>query len=168
MAGNAAAACSAARVPQLKLSRPAWQPLEGDTWIEAADAAEAAAALPDLGQRIFLTTGRQDLKAFENLQDIWFLVRLIERPEQPLPLTQHELILGRGPFGETDEAALLRAQRIDALVTKNSGGELTYAKLAAARSLGLPVVMIGRPEPPEGEIVHDFTAALDWIAAQTR
>ena len=167
MAGNAAAACAEAKVPRLKLSRPAWQPLEGDTWIEVASAPEAATALPSLGTHVFLTTGRQDLKAFEYLQDIWFLVRLIEPPEQPPPLTCHEVILGRGPFVEADEAALLRARRIDALVTKNSGGELTYAKLAAARTLGLPVVMIRRPEPPEGKTVYEARAAVDWIAAQT-
>ena len=71
-------------------------------------------------------------------------------------------------FGEADEAALLRARRIDALVTKNSGGVLTYAKLAAARKLGLPVVMIGRPGLPEGDIVHDVETAVDRIAAQVR
>ncbi len=167
IAVNAAAACGAVNVPRLKLSRPTWQPAAGDTWIEVASAAEAAAALPELAARVFLTTGRQDLAAFKNLPEIWFLVRLIEPPAQPLPLARYEVILGRGPFGEADEAALLRARRIGALVTKNSGGASTYAKLAAARKLGLPVVMIRRPQPPEGETVYDTQAAVDWIAAQT-
>ena len=167
MANNAAAACGRAKVPRLKLSRPAWQPVEGDTWIEVASPVAAAAALRDLATRVFLTTGRQDLAAFANLPEIWFLVRLIEPPEQPLPLARHEVILGRGPFGEADEDALLHARRIEALVTKNSGGALTYAKLAAARKRGLPVVMIGRPQSPEGEIVHDVEVAVAWIMAQT-
>ncbi len=168
MAENAAAACEAVNVPRLKLSRPAWRPAAGDTWIEVASAAAAAAALPGLATRVFLTTGRQELTAFESLSEIWFLVRVIEPPEQPLPLARHEVVLGRGPFGEADEAALLRARRIDAPVTKNSGGVLTYAKLAAARKLGLPVVMIGRPGLPEGDIVHDVETAVDRIAAQLR
>ncbi len=163
MAGNAAVACAAAEVPRVKLLRPPWGAVEGDRWVEVPDSAAAAGALQGLGKRAFLTTGHRDLAAFAGLEDTWFLVRLIEPPEEPVPLTQHQILLARGPFAEDDEIALLNEHRIEAVVTKNSGGPLTYAKIAAARHRGLPVVMIGRPAPPAGELVDDVTAAHAWI-----
>ena len=163
MANNAAEACAAAAVPRLKLLRPAWQKEPGDRWIEVSTTTEAAATLPGLAERIFLTTGRRDLSAFAGLGDIWFLVRMIDPPKAPLPLVRHEVVLGRGPFGEADEIALLKDRSIGALVAKNSGGPSTYAKIAAARRLVLPVVMIARPDPPPGGIADGIEAALAWI-----
>jgi len=165
MALNAAEACGTAGVPRLKLLRPDWRPVPGDLWIEAADAAAAAAALPSLGGRFFLTTGLRDTAAFAGLADAWFLVRLIDKPEAALPLARHELILARGPFDEAAEAALIQDHHIDALIAKNSGGDSTYAKIAAARRLGLPVVMIRRPDAPTGETVTTVDQALAWIVA---
>jgi precorrin-6A/cobalt-precorrin-6A reductase len=163
MARNAAAACNELDLPRLKLLRPAWRPVEGDRWIEVTSAAEGAAALRGLAERVFLTSGRQEIEAFAELSDIWFLVRLIDPPENPLPLARYEVILDRGPFDEAAETALMEQHGIQALVSKNSGGGLTQAKIAAARRLGLPVVMIQRPDPPPGEIVESVEAALAWI-----
>ncbi|MDH3473488.1 MAG: cobalt-precorrin-6A reductase [Rhodospirillales bacterium] len=163
MAHNAAAACEQLGLPRLKLLRPAWRPVEGDRWIEVASTAEAAAALRGLAERVFLTSGRQEIEAFADLSDIWFLVRLIDPPGNPLPLARHEVILDRGPFDQAAETALMEKHGIQALVTKNSGGGLIQAKITAARRLGLPVVMIRRPEPPPGEIVESVEAALAWI-----
>ncbi len=166
MAGNAAAACVQTGAARLKLLRPPWRRVDGDHWIEAADAADAAAALPGLAERVFLTTGRQELAAFAGLEDTWFLVRLIDRPNAPLPLARHHLVLGRGPFAEAEERVLLREHRIGALVAKNSGGALTYAKIAAARALGLPVVMVERPAPPAGETAESVDQAKVWLQAR--
>ena len=163
MAGNAAAAGEAAGVPRLKLLRPPWRAEDGDRWIEVADTAAAAAALPGLAERVFLTTGRQDIEAFAGCADIRFLVRLIDPPDEPLPLADHEVILARGPFEIDEEAALLETHRIGALVSKNSGGTMTRAKIEAARRLGLPVVMIQRTAPPAGELVESVGGALKWI-----
>ncbi len=165
MARNAAEACAATRVLRLKLLRPLWRAAEGDHWIEVPDSAAAAAQLPDLAKRVFLTSGRRELAAFAALAETWFLVRLIEPPEGPLPLARHRLILARGPFAEDDETALLTEHRIEAVVAKNSGGALTYAKIAAARALALPVVMVQRPEAPGGETVESVEAAAAWLGA---
>ncbi|MDH3595609.1 MAG: cobalt-precorrin-6A reductase [Rhodospirillales bacterium] len=167
MARNAAQACHDTGVPRLKLLRPAWRPAPGDLWLEAADAAAAAAGLSGLGGRFFLTTGLRDIAAFAGLEDPWFLVRLIDRPEAALPLARHDLILARGPFAEAAEVALMRGHRIEALIAKNSGGYSTYAKIAAARRLGLPVVMIRRPKAPAGEMAETVDQVLAWIAART-
>ncbi len=165
---NAARACEAAGLPRRTLSRPPWPAVEGDHWIRA-DSTEAAAALvPDHGSRVFLTVGRQEIRAFAGLTGTWFLVRLIDPPADPLPLGDHEVILGRGPFGASDEAALLGRHGIDLVVSKNSGGAATYGKLTAARKLGLPVLMIERPPPPGGEPAETVEAALDWIDAASR
>jgi precorrin-6A/cobalt-precorrin-6A reductase len=158
---HAEQACREAEVPRLRLLRPPWQSEAGDRWIEVADLAEAARRLPELGRRVFLTVGQRDLGAFAGL-DLWFVVRTIE-PPGPSPLRHAEWIAGRGPFAVVDELAMLRAHAIDVLVTKASGGEATYAKLVAARRLGLPVLMVRRPPPPPGPVVDSVAAALAWL-----
>jgi precorrin-6A/cobalt-precorrin-6A reductase len=158
---HAELACREAGVPRLRLLRPPWIREAGDHWIEVADLAEAAQRLPELGCRVFLTVGHQELGAFARL-DLWFLVRAIEPPDA-LPLRQGQWLAGRGPFSIEDEFALLRAHAIDVLVTKASGGGATYAKLAAARQLGLPVVMVRRPPPPPGPVVDSVEASLAWL-----
>jgi precorrin-6A/cobalt-precorrin-6A reductase len=158
---HAEQACREAAVPRLRVLRPPWTRGPGDHWIEVADLAEAARRLPELGRRVFLTVGQQDLGAFAGL-DQWFLVRSIE-PPGVLPLRHGEWLAGRGPFAVENELARLRAYAIDVLVTKASGGAATYAKVAAARQLGLPVVMVRRPPPPPGPVAHSVAAALAWL-----
>ena len=166
ISAHAAEACREKGVPRLALVRPAWKRRSGERWIEVGDAAAAAAALPGLGARVFLTLGARGLEHFAALAGIWFLVRLIERPARPLPLPDHHLILGRGPFDLEAERALTKRHRIDALVTKASGGEATYAKITAARLEGVPVVMIRRPPQISGESVASVDQALAWLAAR--
>lgn len=157
---NAARAAAQTGVPAVVLRRPGWRPGPGDRWHSAASLIEAAALLPELGGRVFLTTGRLGLAAFADLAHLHFLVRSVEAPEPPLPPVT-EVLLARGPFTVTGEKALLREHRIDVLVTKDSGGEATAAKLTAARDLDLPVVVVRRPPLPPGVIaVADVASAL--------
>uniref|UniRef100_UPI0019059121 cobalt-precorrin-6A reductase n=1 Tax=Streptomyces adelaidensis TaxID=2796465 RepID=UPI0019059121 len=159
---NAAQAAKATGIPAVVLRRPGWAPVpgDGDRWHDTASLAEAATLLPSLGNRIFLTTGRLGLAAFAHLSGLHFLVRSVEPPEPPLPPHTH-VLLARGPFTVDGETALLREHRVDVLVTKDSGGEATAAKLVAARQLGLPVVVVRRPPLPEGvTTVPDVPGAL--------
>ena len=165
---NAAEACQQAGLPWVRLDRPAWKRRLGDLWIDAADADNAAKSLPSTAQKIFLSIGRQDLAPFSARDDVEFLVRMIEPPSKPLPLGRHELILGRGPFDADAEETLLSQYGIDTVVSKNSGGDPTYGKIVAARRLGLPVVMIGRPPASDGPSVPTVTAAMEWITGQAR
>ncbi len=160
---NAAQACAAAGVPRLVLTRAPWTARDGDLWTPVPDAQAAAAALPGLGRRVFLTIGRQELAAFAALDAVWFLVRLVEPSQGPLALDDYHLVLGRGPFSLEREITLLRAHGIEAVVSKNSGGAGTYAKIEAARALDLPVVMVARPALPAGETVESVAAARAWI-----
>ncbi|WP_033292222.1 cobalt-precorrin-6A reductase [Amycolatopsis jejuensis] len=159
---NAFHATTAAGVPLLRLARPGWVPADGDRWHWAADLEEAAAILPGLGSRVFLTSGRQGLSAFADLDPLWFLIRCVDPPGQPLP-RQHELVLDRGPYDLDGERALMTQHDIDVLVTKDSGGAMTAAKLAAARELGLPVVVVRRPPRPPAAEAAAVSEAVDWV-----
>lgn len=170
ISANAASACAAAAVRRLALWRPEWRSGAGDRWIEAADAAQAAAMLPEYGARAFLATGRNDLAAFAGMPATWLLVRLVDPPDEPLPLDNHALVTGRGPFDLAGERALLAEHNIDVIVCKASGGPSGETKLTAARERGLPVLMIRRPPPPVGplagsidEIVAALPALLDAL-----
>jgi precorrin-6A/cobalt-precorrin-6A reductase len=160
---NAAAAAAEVGIPHLMLIRPVWERTEGDRWIEVDDHEAAAATLPDLAQRIFLTIGRQELAAFAHLQDLWFLMRMIDPPLPDAAVPPGKLLLERGPFSLDEERSLLKQYQIGAIVSKNSGGDATYAKIIAARELGIPVVMIQRPPIPPGDSVADIESALAWL-----
>nr|WP_239062709.1 cobalt-precorrin-6A reductase [Streptomyces sp. SID13031] len=161
MTAHAVAACAALDLPLLVLRRPGWQEQPGDDWHWAADPAAAAALLPRLGRRVFLTIGRQGLGAFAET-GLWTLARCVD-PPSPLP-SWCELLLDRGPYELAAERELLRTRRIDVLVTKNSGGEMTAAKLTAARELGIPVVLVERPPLPSGvTAVQSAGDVLAWL-----
>ena len=163
----AALACSEVGVPLLVLRRPEWAPGPDDDWRLVRSLPAAAALLPELGERVFLTTGRQGVAAFAALDRLWFLVRSVEPPAPPLP-ARTQVLLGRGPFTVAGELALLRAHRIDVLVAKNSGGVMTSAKLNAARRLGLPVVMVSRPPEPGAPGATTAAEAQQWVQALVR
>lgn len=158
-------ACAAAGVPLLRLERPGWEQRPGDDWTWVDDLGCAAAAVPGLGSRAMLTTGRQGLAAFVAVSGVWFLIRCVEQPERPLP-ESYELLLDRGPYTVVSEGRLIDRHRIDLLVTKDSGGDHTVAKLDAARERGLPVIIVRRPSRPDVESVSEVSAALRWVLAQ--
>lgn len=162
MTAHAVAATAALGLPLLVLRRAGWTSTPGDRWHRVPDSAAAAALLPALGERVFLATGRGDLTAFAGL-DGWFLLRAVDPPAPPLPRRRH-VVLDRGPFTPAGERALLREHRIDVVVTRDSGGPRTAAKLVAARELGLPVVMTDRPPAPAGLTVSNVAAAVRWLA----
>jgi precorrin-6A/cobalt-precorrin-6A reductase len=162
---NAAEACAACGVARLMLVRPAWRPDPADRWLEAGSLDEAAALLPEIAHRVLLTTGPGGIEAFAAASGVWFLVRLFTPATAPLPLPDHETIVTRPPFTREGERELMLRQRIDTLVTKNSGGS-TEAKLAAARDASIRVVMIRRPPLPAGypgEVAGDVEGALAWV-----
>lgn len=164
ISAQAREAAAQAGTERLALVRPPWRKGVGDRWIEVETVEDAAAAIPAQAKRVFLTVGASSLAPFAGRRDCWFLVRLVDAPAAPIPLARYELICGRGPFAEDDERALFAAHGIDCLVTRASGGDATVAKLAAARALGLPVVMVRRPPPPPGARAASVEDALAWIA----
>jgi precorrin-6A/cobalt-precorrin-6A reductase len=175
ISAHAVAACAHTGLPLLRLTRPGWREQPGDDWHQVDSLTEAAAILPVLGTRVFLTTGRQGLAAFAApppaapsqaaLAALWFLIRCVDPPSGPMPANR-EVLLARGPYTRDAEHALMRRFDINVLVTKNSGGPLTEGKLAAARDLGLPVVMIRRPAVPTAAppvAVNTVDEAVSWV-----
>jgi precorrin-6A/cobalt-precorrin-6A reductase len=163
MTSHAAEVCDQLRIPHLVLARPAWDP--GAAIIVASDAKAAETVAQQRYSRIFLTTGRSGVKAFAG-SDAWFLIRAVTEPDAALLPRHRQLVLSRGPYRYDDEFALLREHRIDALVTKNSGGDMTRAKLDAAAARDIPVVMVARPQLPAGvTAVGTVQEAADWVAA---
>jgi precorrin-6A/cobalt-precorrin-6A reductase len=162
ISASAVAAARATGVPLLALHRPGWTEGPGDDWRRVPSVEAAAAALPALGERAMLTTGRQSLAAFADL-GLFFLVRTVDPPSPPLP-RRHQLVLDRGPYTVEGEAELMREHAIGVLVTKDSGGALTAAKLVAARQRGMPVVMVDRPPVPEGvQSTSTVDGAAEWL-----
>ncbi|MCK9894132.1 cobalt-precorrin-6A reductase [Frankia sp. AgB32] len=183
MSASAATAAAATGRPLLVLRRPGWRERPGDRWLRVPSLAAAVDLLdrfvpdrsvPDRSgaesvagadaPRVFLTTGRGELALFARLDRPWFLIRCVEPPDPALP-PRRVVLLDRGPFDIDAERALLRQHAIDVVVTKDSGGSMTAAKLTAARELGLPVVMVDRPPLPAGvHVVDSVEAALHWLA----
>jgi len=154
--------------PLLVLRRPGWIEQDGDTWLRVPDIATAATAVAEMPAGcVFVTTGRRDLAAFADDSRRTYLVRTVDPPIGPTP-TRMILLLDRGPFTVEGEMALLGEHDVRALVTKDSGGEMTSAKLAAARSRAIPVVMVDRPPasagPPTAATVPEAIAWLDSVA----
>lgn len=157
---SAAEATRATGVPLIALHRPAWQAGERDQWIPVGSMEEAARISARRFHHIFLTIGRQQLAAFAKDPHNLYVIRCVDPPEVTLP-RRHRIILSRGPFTLENEKQLMRDNQIDCLVTKNSGGELTRAKLDAARELGIPVIMVERPELPGGPQVRTVHTAQE-------
>jgi precorrin-6A/cobalt-precorrin-6A reductase len=171
MRRNAVAAVRVRPTPLLIIDRPPWTPQPGDRWTCTPDMDAAAKALGETPRRVLLTVGRQDLGPFALHNHHAYLVRSIDPPAD-LPAGA-ELILDRGPFAEAGERRLMVERGVEVLVTKNAGGGATEAKLAAARALGLGVVMVDRPPLPDLErldtqVVGDADQALDWLHHQAR
>ncbi|MBM1173711.1 cobalt-precorrin-6A reductase [Microvirga arabica] len=164
MSRSAAEACASACVPLLALRRPPWAPQEGDRWIEVGSTGEAVRALGDEPRRVFLTVGRLELPPFAAAPQHTYLVRTIGPIGDALPVPNVIAIQDRAPFNEAAERALMERERVEIVVTKNSGGAATYPKIAAARALGVPVIVVARPEKPRGiEEVASADAALEWL-----
>ena len=166
ISASAVEACAETGVPLLRLHRRPWSPQEGDEWIRVPSLEAAAAVVRERFRRPMLTVGRQGLAAFAGDTRGSYLIRCVEPPEGPLP-HRYLLVLDRGPFGLDSERTLMGRHKIDVLVSKNSGGDATEAKLEAARELRIPVVMVERPAPPEGvEVVHTVDEAARWLVTR--
>jgi len=165
ISANAIAAAGAAGIPLVRLLRPAWTPRHDDRWLAARDAREAAELCRLEGGRIFLTLGSGEIDAFADVRNAHFLVRMVDAPEQ-LPLSDYHAIAARGPFSLQEELHLLAEHHIALVVAKNSGGDATYAKIEAARRLGLPVIMIERPAialDPQSPAVANVAEVVAWL-----
>jgi precorrin-6A/cobalt-precorrin-6A reductase len=163
MSANAAAAAAATRVPLLALRRAPWRRLPGDRWIDVADTAAAVEALGEAPRRVFLALGKSEIGVFARAPQHHYVVRSVEPVDPPLAVPHAFYVTGRGPFGEAEDRSLLVTHAVDVVVAKNSGGGATYGKIAAARTLGVPVILLRRPFVPEVPSVATVEAAVAWL-----
>ena len=163
ISANARAAAQATGVPLIVLEREPWLRVDGDRWIEVASIDDAVAALGDRPQMVFLAIGRQELAPFRRAPQHKYVVRSVDPVEADSELPNADYILDRGPFDEASEHRLLRERQIQIIVAKNSGGDATYGKLAAARALNLPVVMVQRRHARAGNAVGTVDEAIRAI-----
>lgn len=160
---SAARATTETGVPALALRRPEWPRFEGDRWVEVGSTDEAVAALGEAPRRVFLTVGRLELPAFATAPQHRYLVRTIEPVGDVLPVPHLDAIRAKGPFDEAAEAELMARAGTEILVTKHSGGQATYGKIAAARRLGVMVVMVRRPVPSDMAATASVEEALAFV-----
>jgi precorrin-6A/cobalt-precorrin-6A reductase len=170
ISANAVHAATASGVLFLALKRPGWTAIAGDHWIEVEDVRAAVKALGTAARRVFVALGRKELAPFVEAPQHRYLIRSVDPVDPPLAVPHATYILGRGPFSESDDHALLMTHNVEILVTKNSGASATYGKIAAARTLGLPVIMLRRPKlavsaAPSVETIDDAVAWLDHALA---
>lgn len=163
MSANAVMACSKADVPLIALTRPYWKEQPGDRWMQVTDIAGAVSALDQPPRRILLAIGRLHLADFAPNPQHHYLLRLVDPPKTPPPFPDHHMLVSRGPFTKADDSALMQDHGIDLVVSKNAGGTGAYAKIAAARALSLPVLMIDRPAMPERAEVGSVAEVLAWL-----
>lgn len=163
MSRHAVAACADTKTPLIALERAPWVRTSSDRWIEVSDVPSAVAALPEQRARIFLAIGRQHVAPFAARPQHAYTLRLVDPPEATLPLPGAEIIVARGPFARDDEIALMRARGFEWIVARNSGGTGARAKIDAAGTLGLPIVMIGRPALPERRSVESVAEVMEWL-----
>jgi len=163
MSRNSVAACREAGVALCALEREPWQPIDGDHWHQVADMEAAVAALPEQGARVFLAIGKQNLDVFATKPGNHYLLRLVDAPAAALPLPSNTVVIARGPFDGAADEALMRDHGITHVVAKNAGGMGAEAKLIAARALGLPIVMIDRPQLPERHVLRRVDEVMAWL-----
>ena len=168
MSTNAVQACAAAGVALCAFERPAWQAGEGDHWLHVDSIDAAVDALPDTPARVFLAIGKQNLTQFAAKPQHHYLLRLVDEPDAPLPLPHTTVEIARGPFDVAGDSALMQRHAVTHVVAKNAGGAGAAAKRSAARSLNLPVIMIGRPEVPapagQRPIKGSVAEVMAWLS----
>ena len=157
---NAAQAARLCGVPCWALRRPAWRPQAGDDWREVADWAELIEALKPFKRPLF-TLGREPLQHLDEIpqEQFWTLRALEVYPGNE----RCEVIGARGPFLIEDERALFERQKIDVLISKNSGSTATEPKLEVARERGVPVLVLRRPVLAAAD--REFTAVAAVLQA---
>jgi precorrin-6A/cobalt-precorrin-6A reductase len=163
ISANAVAAARRSGVPLVALRRPPWIAVSGDRWIAVSDVSEAVRAIGQTPRCVLVALGRNELKPLCDAPQHYYLIRSVDPVDPPLPLPHVGYVTGRGPFSEADDRALMIEHRIDVVVAKNSGGTATYGKIAAARVLGVDVVMLRRPPPLDGVAVETIDDAIAWL-----
>ncbi|SCA58204.1 Precorrin-6A reductase [Candidatus Terasakiella magnetica] len=163
MSQHAFIAANKLKLPLVVLWREPWMPAPKDKWLEVGNMKEAVEQVERLGSKTFLTIGIKELSAFAELDEVDFVIRLVSEPKEELAFKKYETVIGRPPFSVEEERQLIRDKNIRLLVTKNSGGTATKAKIEAAREENVAVIMINRPPQEPLEYLSSPAQVLEWL-----
>lgn len=163
MSTNAFGACHATNIRLIRLERSAWVARTGDSWTHIPRLEDAPAALPNAPSRVFLAIGKQQLDLFTSKPQHHYLLRLVDPPAGKLPLPDTHVVIARGPFDVASDTALLKDHGITHIVAKNAGGNGAQAKLDAARTLGIPVILADRPVLPGDNVTDSLEKVMAWL-----
>jgi precorrin-6A/cobalt-precorrin-6A reductase len=167
MSRNAVTACAATGAQLIAFERAPWARSPGDHWIEVADVASAVTALPGKRACVLLAIGRQHIAPFGAKPQHAYILRFVDPPDAALPLPNADVIVSRGPFALEGELEMMRRRGVEWVVARNSGGTGARAKIDAARELGLPVIMIGRPALPDRPRAESLAEVMLWLGHRT-
>ena len=142
---NAKIASQTSGIPLEIHKRIPWEKQPGDLWLEVQTLEQARDVIPQ-NARVLLALGSQHIDLFKSRQDVFFLVRMVDTPAEPLPLPNHELLIGKPSSSWCEEKQLLEHHAITHIVCRNSGGKGAYAKITAARKAALEVIIVKMPE----------------------
>jgi len=159
-------ACTVTNTLRMSLFRPEWKLPPEARWLEVDGMEAASDAVGKMATRAFLTIGTRGLNAFTSLENVWFLIRLIETPGEPLPFENHEVITGRPPHDAKTERQLIEKYNIDALVSKHAGGQATEGKILAALTADIPIILIRRPPRLPGHCTESLEDCVQWVKTQ--
>jgi precorrin-6A/cobalt-precorrin-6A reductase len=163
ISANAWAAAQMSSVRFVAVHRPPWIAVAGDRWTEVENVRGAVRALGATPRRVLVALGRNEIAPLVEAPQHFYLIRSVDPVDPPLRLPHATYVTGRGPFVEADEIALMRTHRIEVVIAKNSGGGATYGKIAAARALGIEVIMLRRPPVPDAPSVATVDEAIAWL-----
>jgi precorrin-6A/cobalt-precorrin-6A reductase len=160
---NAARAARETGIAFTALRRPPWTPVAGDRWMDVADTVAAVTAIGEEPRNVFVALGRNEIEPFSDAPQHRYLFRSVDPIDPPLPLPHAAYVTARGPFSEANDRALLVQHAIEVVIAKNSGGNAAYGKVAAARALGITVIMVRRPSAPNTPTVASIDEAVSWL-----
>lgn len=169
--GSAIEACNRVNIPYVRFER-ATGVTGGDSVYHVSSGEAAAVKAAELGKNIYLTTGSRNLKTFVEspaLKDCTITARILPTAEvlaecEALGLTPKQICAIQGPFSTELNVELFRHARAEVIVTKD-GGQVggVDTKIAAARILKLPVVVIDRPKISYPNVAATFEEVLAFV-----
>jgi precorrin-6A/cobalt-precorrin-6A reductase len=163
ISANAAEAAHQTGVAFIALRRAPWMKVAGDRWTEVGDTSDAVGAIGRQPRSVFVALGRNDLAPFAAAPQHVYLFRSVDPINPPLHLPHASYITARGPFSEAADRALMQAHGIEIVIAKNSGGDAAYGKIAAARDLGIKVILVRRPAASNAHAVDTIDAVMEWL-----
>lgn len=149
------------------LERDPWEPEAGDHWTTVKTIESAINLLNGPPERVFLAIGRQEIKGFFRNRHHFYLLRMIEDTPINFEIPDFEVIHDKGPFKYEADKQILLKYNITKIISKNSGGSGSRAKIEAARDLNIPVIMIERPSVSPRSIFNNPDEVLKWIIHST-